>query len=317
MKLYYENSLRHAANKKYIAKTPLGNGKYRYFYTKEEYDAFMGIRDKISRTGDRPNTKYFDKKIDNETDRVVYVEKKGGLEQMNRDAEASLRLADKQKYGTNARIDRTGRNESARSGSKQTVPEKNRRTITRTQEEVNKIPEKNRRTITRTQEEAKKAANTVPAANRRTSTRTQEENTKTKTINTVVPEKNRRKTTDTKSDLARKYADAYNNEMEARNNYDKAFYQPRSTDFESEMKYLKNLKKAKQELNIAELDKRIADNKMTRYAQRVDYNNSMAGKINRAKKVVKGKAKQTKRRLKYSTKKGAEKIDQILKKLKK
>lgn len=148
-KLYYENSLRHAANKKYIAKTPLGNGKYRYFYTQEEYDAFMGVRDKISRTGMRPNTKYFDKKIDDRTDKVVYVEKKGGLEQMNRDADASLRLLEQQKYGTNARIDRSGRNESARSKSTQTVPEKNRRTITRTQEEAAKA---------KAQEEARRAA---------------------------------------------------------------------------------------------------------------------------------------------------------------
>lgn len=43
MKLIYESELYHSAkrkNTKYIAKVPTSNGKYRYFYTQEEYDAY-------------------------------------------------------------------------------------------------------------------------------------------------------------------------------------------------------------------------------------------------------------------------------------
>lgn len=44
IKIVYESHLCHAAkrkNVKYIARIPTSNGKYRYFYTKEEYDAYM------------------------------------------------------------------------------------------------------------------------------------------------------------------------------------------------------------------------------------------------------------------------------------
>ena len=52
-KLYYESdTLRHDATypngqfkpKKYIKKLPIGNGKYRYFYSQKEYDAFTNRR---------------------------------------------------------------------------------------------------------------------------------------------------------------------------------------------------------------------------------------------------------------------------------
>ena len=126
MKLYYENSsLKHGLknygsstprlNHKYVAKTPLGNGKYRYFYSQEEYNNFLSVREKISNDGGRPSSKYFNAKIDPGTGKVVYSEKKGALEAMNRDAVNSIEYMDRKDSGTNARIDRTGRNERARS----------------------------------------------------------------------------------------------------------------------------------------------------------------------------------------------------------
>lgn len=64
MKLYYEgDSLNHASfKKKYIAKLPVGNGKYRYFYSQEEYDAFTNAKrhyaDKVMGTGSNGLVRY-------------------------------------------------------------------------------------------------------------------------------------------------------------------------------------------------------------------------------------------------------------------
>lgn len=45
--VYYNGELYHASKKKkvkYIAKVPISNGKYRYFYTQEEYDAYKNSK---------------------------------------------------------------------------------------------------------------------------------------------------------------------------------------------------------------------------------------------------------------------------------
>lgn len=45
--IYYNGELYHASKKrktKYIAKVPISNGKYRYFYTQEEYDAYKNSK---------------------------------------------------------------------------------------------------------------------------------------------------------------------------------------------------------------------------------------------------------------------------------
>lgn len=65
MKLYYEQKtgeLEHGSKPKYLVKIPTGNGKYRYFYSQEEYDAYQrdkkyekgpyDINDKLVETND-------------------------------------------------------------------------------------------------------------------------------------------------------------------------------------------------------------------------------------------------------------------------
>ena len=41
--IYYNGELYHASKKKhkYVAKVPIGNNKYRYFYDKEDYQAYL------------------------------------------------------------------------------------------------------------------------------------------------------------------------------------------------------------------------------------------------------------------------------------
>ena len=109
MKLYYESKpgeLKHSLksygtitekpNHKYVAKTPLGNGKYRYFYSQEEYKNFLNVREKISTdSGFKPSSKYYDAEVSS-NGKVIYKEKKGALEAMNRDASNSIDLMNKQ-----------------------------------------------------------------------------------------------------------------------------------------------------------------------------------------------------------------------------
>lgn len=106
MKIVYESELYHSAkrkNVKYIAKVPIGNGKYRYFYTQEEYDAYKNGKKpkesklkKISKSVSKffknivTKTKKLFKKSKKEIgntiekgrkfiDEVIFGKKKGGL----------------------------------------------------------------------------------------------------------------------------------------------------------------------------------------------------------------------------------------------
>lgn len=109
-KIVYESTLYHAAkrkNVKYIARVPLSNGKYRYFYTREEYDAYKNGKKpkesklkKFSKSVSKSVSKFFKniaaktsklfkkskKEIANTiekgrkfVDEVIFGKKKGGL----------------------------------------------------------------------------------------------------------------------------------------------------------------------------------------------------------------------------------------------
>lgn len=63
--IYYNGELYHASKKrkvKYIAKVPISNGKYRYFYTQEEYDSYKNSKkpkESKSKTALKSVSKFF------------------------------------------------------------------------------------------------------------------------------------------------------------------------------------------------------------------------------------------------------------------
>jgi len=68
--IYYNGELYHASKKrhKYIAKVPIGNNKYRYFYTKEEYRNYLAGKDstkKDSKSKKNSVSKFFNKVFKN------------------------------------------------------------------------------------------------------------------------------------------------------------------------------------------------------------------------------------------------------------
>jgi len=56
---YNEDTLSHASNYKYYQKIDLGNGNVRYFYTKEEWDAYQNGGESSNKSNDRSGSPYY------------------------------------------------------------------------------------------------------------------------------------------------------------------------------------------------------------------------------------------------------------------